>query len=285
MDFKRILLERIFLVAITILIIGIVIIYVFPPYHLVGEILISGGFFGILIELFLGSHEKFVLRREILGIGDKDTLITKLLEMERGNYTQYERRSFWKLIEVGDPMWASEHYEEADVVIGKENIGNINFFRGTALADLSEMKPEVIIIDRGKERPPTRVTPMTEISVGGTMYFKIEYPFRAEANYTLKIRTVFPPHMKKDKDYLRFVPRVDTARHKVTIEFPPEVTCEDYKFTSYVLNTRFERVRELDIIESEKVKNQCILEEEGYEKYIGPLKGGDAILFFYERKD
>ena len=281
LDYKKILMENIFYLATLFLFIGIIF-YIYLPsaYSFVGEVLIMGGFFGVLVYFIVNRHEEYILREKILGIGGGN-LLARLAERTGAplDYIYEQREITLKFLDIGKDKWGVGMSDQIGLGVRDRDVNDLII---TIPVELGKKELSISITDKktGTKRPANPEL-LSDISTLKSKYYKINYDFKANQSYYLEIDCKYPkPKMNPQEDYAEFVVPIQTNETFLTIEFPKGIA-QNVKSDAFIQDTRFRKIMDLGCrVEN----NSLIIYEEGYKNHLGPLLPGSRIMFKYETK-
>lgn len=277
-DKGRIFLENIWLIAIIILITGLGLAigeYHFYGRSFVGEILISGGFFGIFVYLIVGRHEKYVLRETILGLRPDLTLTDQLLGQVMFRDYFYDKRIFeWELTNHKNPnMWAVRLHDTIDMKAERDTMELIMVRESDT--GLSPQNRMVQITDRTTDsQTNVQLQHIADLSTAVKNFYLLRHDFRKDHDYELKAAHDYPPNMKKNGDYIEMQTPVYTRSLEIRVKLPADFDFGVLKFGCFIVDTRYVKVRTLDCSCDAVARIVTITSD-------GPILPGETIYFKY----
>jgi hypothetical protein len=244
---------------------------VFPACTYVGDYFLEGGVMALLVYWLLGRHEKYVLRREILGIGEHDNLLERLGERSFEGYHQ-ERVIHWKLDGAPSKKW-SAHWIETFHIRARREAESIYFSR-TYQSTIVRCR-----VRHGKgDWLPVTAGRLAEPMSPGIIVYQLIYKFEADKDYFVEIETTARNKLSKDSDFNFVTTTIPCHLTKLSIEFPSGVDLKQYDIHAFLHDLRWRKLaRQLTC----KCQEQTVtVEEEGYDG-IGPLLSGEGIFLRY----
>jgi hypothetical protein len=280
---KKYLTQNILLIAVIFLIVG-VFLFILPILFVIesgqtkildstSTILISGGFFSILIYLIVGRHDQFVLRHDILGIRDDQTLLGSL---QFSKYVYDKRIVQWKLLDIGEPKWGLELKDIFHIKV-LEDTDHIMTIKGSDVKLRKDVQ-DIDIVDKASG-VSTPVTPSLDpdLTTSVKRYFKIAYEFKAGHDYIMTIPYIYSACMKNDADYLDTHTPVLTRSLRLEVIFPPSVNPDDYIFDCFLMDLRFVKGRRISM-------NKDLVQRLVYFDNEGPINPGETVILRYKKK-
>lgn len=274
----RIILENIWLIAIIILIIGIGLTigeYYYFGRSFVGEILISGGFFGIFVYLIIGRHEKYVLRENILGLRPDLTLIDQLLGQVTFRDYFYDKRIYdWELTNHGHAtMWAVRLHDTIHMKTERDTMELVMIRESDT--GLTQQNRMVTITDRTTNASTNvQLQHIADLSTNVKTYYLLRHDFRKDHEYELKTAHDYPPNMKKNGDYVEMETPVYTRSLEIHVKLPTDFDFNLLRFGCFIVDTRYVKVRTLNCNCDSVTRTITITSD-------GPVLAGETIYLKY----
>lgn len=280
---KKYLTQNILLIATIFLILG-VFLYLLPIFFVIesektkileftSNILVSGGFFSILIYEIVGRHDQFVLRHEILGIGNDQTLLGSL---QFSKYLYDKRIVQWKLVDTGEAKWELE-LKDIFYIRVMDSIDHIMTIKGSDVR-LRKDSQDIDIVDTASGvSTPVTPSPDPDLTTAVKQYLKIAYEFRAGHEYVMTVPYIYSSCMKKDSDYLDTHFTVLTRSVRMEIIFPPDTNPGEYIFDCFVMDLRFVKGRRISM-------QKDIAQRIVYFDNEGPMNAGETVILRYKKK-
>jgi len=275
-DYEKIVMEKIVLIAVLILVLG-VFFFSLTNWQFMGEILISGGFVGIVVYFIVGEHSDYVMREKHLGIGKGVTLLEEIFARS-GHFTkyEYEKREFvWELIANNSPKWSSKLTDKIHLRVNQPT-DHITFERMADERLLDRVEPAKI-----KEATSTfeaTVYPelVPDLSIPTKKYFRLMYDFQPDHEYLITMVYEYPQCMDRSFDYIYMLTPVLTRKCDISIQLPNDFDAAHKTIECYVMDLRSERVRTLH--HSPPRANRIAINN------CGPVNEGETILFKYKQQ-
>jgi hypothetical protein len=245
----------------------------------VGEVLIAGGAFAIIVNRILSRYTIYTFGRR-LGIEPKETLLAGISRVvSEQKFIMVQRDVQWQLIESQEnPLWSVKRQDTMNLLIGEKNIDGLVFERAATTEEGIPL-PTIKVIDMINDtisKPP--LNDIHEFSWPGHIKYKIEYNFKAKRPYRVVQYVEYPPCNNPSNDFLSTVVFSDTLLTKLSITFQG-IEPEDFFFEAYIEDDTHNRYKDLKVTLS---GNQVIVAEPGHEDSIGFTRKGDFIFFWHK---
>lgn len=272
----RIILENIIYLAMLILLAGIVALILEQVF--IAEILITGGFMGVIVYFIVNRHENLVLRR-MLGIAEDETLLDKIIlaALPLEKYSYVNRISELEFGESSDPdLWSLKLKRDIIIMSVETGVDHINTGRWTDV-ELKAQKQVAQIQDLTLEAPPAAIELDVDarLSTDVKNFLVLRYTFLPDHDYKIELPEFdYGNCMKVDSDYLEMQAPVYTRSIKVNVAFPPTAKLETMGFDCYVVDSKFERRRSYQAIPDAESRTLAVPEQ-------GPIRPGERLVIRY----
>jgi hypothetical protein len=275
------IIQKIILLAVIMLICGVPIFIIFfqSPWQFVGETLISGGTFAVLVYLILEEHTNFIMREKHLGLDKGQTLFEALNSrgINSSKYFYKQRDYEWEFFGGNAENWEGKVKDTITLGVNQE-ISHLTFRREADIKTQDTLEA-CEIKDLTMHEIVAHVQPeiIPDLSIPNKKYFRLVFKFLADHEYQISLNYQYPPSMSKVFDYIHMLNPVLTHRSKISLKIPADFDPEKYTIDCYVINSRYEQVKTL---EKEKFdnKNRKISFKEA-----GPFLEGETIILRYRR--
>lgn len=248
----------------------------------VGEVLIAGGAFAIIVNKMLSRYTLYTFGRR-LGIEPTETLLAGISRVIlKQKFLILQRDTQWQLIGSQESsLWSVKNRNIIDLIC-EENIDGLVFERAATTNEEISV-PTIMVIDMINDtisKPPLNDIP--EFSWPGHIKYRIEYNFRAKRPYRIEQYVEYPPSNDPSKDdFIDTGVFSDTLSTKLSITFQG-IDPKGFFFEAYIVDDTHTKYKNLKV--TPLSDNQVIVVEHGYEdlKKIGFTRKGDHIFFWHK---
>lgn len=250
-----------------------------------GEVVITGGVFGIIVNLILSRYTTYTFGRQ-LGIQPKETLLAGISRVvSKRKFIILKRDIEWQLIasQRSSECWSAKRLDNMTLLIVEEDIDGVVFERAATASDGRELPLPIIevkdMINDIISKPV--ISDIPEFSWPGRKKYKIKYIFKAKGSYIIKQVIEYPPCNDPSKDdFVAIEVLGDTLSTKLSITFQGIELNNKYFFEAYIEDDMHVRYKDFKV--TPPSNNKVIVEEPGYDGLIGFTRKGDFILFWHK---